>query len=61
MLSGLYRLWARIRVPIVQQWQLQHHRDCMYAGARRGNVDAVADQMHRDEVATLDDECTGAG
>ena len=53
LLHGLYRLWAKARLPVVQRWAAKHAREYMYAGPGRGSTEAAAAVLHEDEVGKL--------
>ncbi len=51
-LVGLYRLWARIRKPLVTEWEARNDRPYLSAGKGRGPQTAVWRQAARAEAAT---------
>ena len=58
LLPGIYRLWAKVRAPVVRDWALRHERPYLFAGFGRGSLDAVECAMVQDDFARADGEFT---
>ena len=51
LLPSLIRLWMRIRLDVISNWQGDHERDYFYAGPRKGAAVAAWKQAARAEFA----------
>ncbi len=58
-LVGLYRLWARLRKPIVGEWESRHERPYLAAGKGKSPQATVWRQASRAEAAVGKGLCSG--
>ncbi len=58
-LVGLYRLWARLRKPIVGEWESRHERPYLAAGKGKSPQATVWRQACRSEAAVGRGMCSG--
>ncbi len=58
--TAAYRVWARARRPLADQWESAHDRPYFAAGAHRSPVDAVWRQSLRAEAAMSEEGWTAA-
>ncbi len=58
--TAAYRVWARARRPLADQWESTHDRPYFAAGAHRSPVDAVWRQSLRAEAAMSEEGWTAA-
>ncbi len=58
-LVGLYRLWARLRKPVVGEWESRHERPYLAAGKGKSPQATVWRQACRSEAAVGRGRCSG--
>ncbi len=58
--AAVYRVWARARRPLADEWEARHDRPYFAAGSHRSPVDAVWRQSLRAEAAVAKEGWTAA-